>query len=172
MPNGRLKTASFGPGFIGVAVLFCGFAAVAWLFFRAAAPTQTYEEKRAENRREKAAAIAKEAQEKLYGPAKWIDQGKDIVQLPIDRAMELVANDYQSKEVQASAVAVEDPYPAGLGLTAPVMAAPPSTAAPPASSPAATPVPAASPAAASSPEPAATGSAAAVAASPTPEVTK
>ena len=74
MSNGRLKTASFGPSFIGVILLFCGFAIVAWVLFRAAAPTQTYEEKRAEGRREKAAAIVKEAQDKLYSPVKWVDQ--------------------------------------------------------------------------------------------------
>ena len=81
-------------------LLFCGFAAVAWVLFRFAAPTQTYEEKRAQTRRDKVAAINQEAQEKLYGPAKWIDKTKGTVQLPINMAMELVINDYQMKPVQ------------------------------------------------------------------------
>ncbi|HEX4086899.1 MAG TPA: hypothetical protein VHY22_18435 [Chthoniobacteraceae bacterium] len=42
MANGRIKTASFGPGFIGVVLIFCAFAVVAWILFRFAAPTETY----------------------------------------------------------------------------------------------------------------------------------
>ena len=163
MANGRLKTASFGPGFLGAVLLFCGFAAVAWLLFRFAAPTQTYEEKRAQARRDKVTAINLEAQEKLYGAPKWIDQAKGTVQLPIDTAMDLVVNDYQQKPVQPSQVKVENPYPAGL-LAAP--AAPAAPAASPAKG-AASPAPGASPAPASSPAPAA-----AAAASPSPEVKK
>ena len=114
MANGRIKTASFGPSFIGVILLFCAFAVVAWILFRFASPTQTYEEKRADERRAKVAAINTEAQAKLYGPPTWIDKTKGTVQLPIDVAMDLVVNDYQSKPLQASAVKVENPYPAGL----------------------------------------------------------
>ena len=115
MANEPLKTASMGPGFLGVILLFCGFALVAaWLMFSAGAPEQTYEVKRAEGRREKAEAINKEAQEKLYGQAKWIDKAKGTVQLPIDAAMDLVINEYQQKHVQPSEVKVESPYPAGL----------------------------------------------------------
>jgi hypothetical protein len=123
MANGRIKTASFGPGFIGAVLLFCAFAVVAWILFRFAAPTETYEEKRADDRRAKVAAINAEALQKLYGPPKWIDQAKGTVQLPIDVAMDLVVNDYQAKPVQASAVKVENPYPAGL--QAPAAAAAP-----------------------------------------------
>jgi hypothetical protein len=130
MSNGRLKTASFGPGFLGVVLLFCGFAVVAWIFFRFAAPTQTYEEKRAQARRDKVAAINQEAQEKLYSPARWIDKAKGTVQLPIDIAMELVINDYQQKPVHPSEVKVEHPYPAGL--QAPASPAPAAKAASPA----------------------------------------
>ena len=79
---------------MGAILLFCGFAVVAWVLFRLAAPTQTYEEKRAQERRDKVAAINAEAQEKLYGPAKWIDKAKGTVQLPIGTAMDLVVNDY------------------------------------------------------------------------------
>jgi hypothetical protein len=129
MANGRLKTASFGPSVVGVFILFCGFAVVAWVLFRFAAPAQTNEEKRAANRIAKAAAIAQEEQDKLESPAKWIDKTKGTVQLPIDLAMQLVANDYQVKPVQASAVKVEVPYPAGLGLGMPAPAAAASPAA-------------------------------------------
>ena len=125
MANGRPKTASFGLGFLGVVLLFCGFAVVAWILFRFAAPTQTYEEKRAQARKDKVATINQEAREKLYGPAKWIDKTKGTVLLPIDTAMELVINDYQQKQVQPSAVKVDVPYP--VGLAAPAAAAAPST---------------------------------------------
>jgi len=114
MANGRTQTASFGPTFLGVILLFCGFAVVAWILFRFTATSGTYEEKRAQDRRDKVAAIYKEAAEKLYAPAHWIDQAKGTVQLPIDAAMDLVVNDYQAKPVQASQVKVEVPYPAGL----------------------------------------------------------
>jgi hypothetical protein len=97
-----------------VIVIFCAFAVVAWILFRFAAPTESYEDKRAQDRRDKVAAINKEAAEKLYAPAHWIDQAKGTVQLPIDTAMDLVVNDYQTKAVQASQVKVEVPYPAGL----------------------------------------------------------
>jgi len=139
MANGQLKTASFGPSFLGAILLFCGFAVVAWILFRFAAPTQTYEEKRAQARRDKVAAINQEAQDKLYGSAKWIDKTKGTVQLPIDTAMEVVINDYQQKPVHPSAVKVDDPYPLGLQMAA--------AAGSPVAGAAASPAPAAKPAA-------------------------
>ena len=114
MANARLKTAAFGPVFLGAILVFCGFAVAAWILFRFLAPAPTYEETRAKARKDKVAAINAEAQTKLYGPPQWIDQAKGTVQLPIDTAMDLVINDYQHKAVQASQVKVENPYPAGL----------------------------------------------------------
>jgi hypothetical protein len=99
-------------------LLFCAFAVVAWILFRLAAPTETYEDKRAQTRREKVAAITADAQAKLYSPTKWIDKTKGTVQLPIDTAMDLVINDYQQKPVAPSQVKVETPYPLGLQLGA------------------------------------------------------
>jgi hypothetical protein len=132
MANGRLKTVSFGPGFLGGIVLFCAFALVACILFRFAAPTATYEETRAQKRRDKVAAINAEAQDKLYGAPKWIDQTKGTIQLPIDTAMDLVINDYQAKQVQPSQVKVEIPYPAGLqSAPAPAAAASPAASAKP-----------------------------------------
>jgi len=166
-----------GTGFLAVVLLFCGFAVVAWLLFRFAAPTQTYEEKRAQTRRDKVAAINQEAQQKLYGRVKWIDKTKGTVQLPIDTAMELVINDYRQKPVHPSAVKVENPYPAGLQLApaAPAPAAPAASAAP-AKAPAApvAPVAPASPAAPAAPAapvtPPAPASSPVVATSPVPAI--
>jgi len=118
MSNGRLKTASFGPGFLAAVLLFCGFAVAAWILFRFVAPGTTYEDKRAQARRDKVATINAEAQQKLYAPAGWIDKTKGTVRVPIDAAMDLVINDYQQKPVHASQVKVETPYPAGLQLAA------------------------------------------------------
>ena len=129
----NLRTASFGPGFLKAILLFCGFAVVAWILFRFVAPTPTYEEKRAQARIDKVAAINKEAQEKLYGPPKWIDKAKGTVQLPIDTAMKLVINDYQQKPVHASQVKVENPYPYGLQTVAAPPAATGTSAVPTAS---------------------------------------
>jgi len=114
MANGHPNTASFGLGFIGAVLIFCAFAAVAWLLFSFSSTLQPNEDKRAQNREDKSAAIAQEAQDKLYSPAKWIDKSKGTVQLPIDTAMDLVVADYQAKSVHASEVKVEDPYPFGL----------------------------------------------------------
>jgi hypothetical protein len=118
MASERLKTASFGPGFLGAILLFCAFAAVAWILFRFATPSPTYEEKRAQERRDKVAAINAEAVKKLYSPAQWIDKTKGTVQLPIDTAMDLVVVDYQAKPVQPSQVKVDNPYPYGLQMAA------------------------------------------------------
>jgi cytoskeletal protein RodZ len=154
MANGRTKTASFGPAFLGAVVLFCAFAVAAWILFRFVAPAQTYEEKRAQDRRDKVAAINAEAEKKLYGAPQWISQAKGTVQLPIDVAMDLVVNDYQKKPVLPSQVKVDNPYPAGLQV-----------AAAPAAPPMASPAPGAKPAAAAATSPA-------PGASPTPEVKK
>ena len=81
----------------GIAI-FCAFAVVAWILFRFAAPTATYEDKRRETREEKLSAIRQDEQAKLYSPAKWIDKAKGTVQIPIDAAMDLVVNDYQGKQ--------------------------------------------------------------------------
>jgi hypothetical protein len=118
MSNGRLKTVSFGPSFLGGILLFCGFALLAYIAFKLVAPTATYEDQRAADRKAKAAAINAEAQEKLYSPAHWISQAKGTVQLPIDTAMDLVINDYQHKPVQPSQVKVDNPYPYGLQMAA------------------------------------------------------
>jgi len=151
MASERPKTASFGPGFLGAILLFCAFAVVAWILFRFAALSPTYEEKRAQARRDKVAAINIEAQDKLYGPAKWIDKTKGTIQLPIDTAMDLVVNDYQSKQVQPSQVKVDNPYPYGLQLAAAAPATT-STSSTKSTSPAASPAPAA-PAASATPSP-------------------
>jgi len=129
MANPRIKTAAFGPVFLGAILVFCAFAVAAWILFRFLVPTPTYEETRAKARKDKVAAINAEAAAKLYSPAKWIDKTKGTVQLPIAAAMELVVNDYQSKPVHPSQVKVEVPYPVGLQ-----MAAAPAAAASPAPS--------------------------------------
>ena len=158
MANGRLKTASFGPGFLGAILLFCGFAVVAWILFRFLAPTQTYEEKRAQTRRDKVAAINQEAQEKLYGAPKWINKAKGTVQLPVDTAMELVINDYHQKPVHPSQVKIDNPYPFGLqtsGTGKPGTANLPIGSSPPPAGAKSTPAPKTSPAAAPATTPAA-----------------
>jgi hypothetical protein len=123
MSNGRLKTVSFGPSFLGGILLFCGFAVLAWIAFRLVAPTETYEDERAKQRVAKVLTINTEAQQKLYSPAHWIDQAKGTVQLPIDTAMDLVIADYQTKPVQPSQVKVDNPYPVGLQMAAAAPAA-------------------------------------------------
>lgn len=112
MPNGH-RTASIGFGFFWGIIVFCIFGLVAWLLFRFAAPQETFEDKRAKARVEKRDALKKENEQKL-GAYAWVDKAKGSVQIPITRAMELAMADLKNKSVQASAVKVENPYPAGL----------------------------------------------------------
>jgi hypothetical protein len=130
MANARVKTASFGPGFLGVIIIFCVFALAAWIVisavFHFASSTPTNEDKRADSRRTEAGKIAQESTDTLYSPAH--KDAKGNIQLPIDVAMDLIVNDYQTKQVQASQVKVENPYPAGL--QSPVAPAAPTAAAP------------------------------------------
>jgi len=68
MANGTTKNSHFSaPVSWGRFCFSALFAVVAWILFRFAAPTQTYEEKRAQERRDKVAAINADAQQKLYG---------------------------------------------------------------------------------------------------------
>lgn len=110
----------------------------------------SYEEKRGAVRATLADQIRKDAHVKLNGYA-WVDQKAGVVQIPIDRALELAAADLKGKKVGASGVKVEVPYPVGLSAPAATPAPAPGDKAAPAAKPAA---PAPKPAPAAVPQPA------------------
>ena len=158
------RVTHFWRAFFGGAFLFCAFAALVIIVYKASIPEKDAEQIRADARVQKLAALRAEDDAKLNS-YRWINKDKGTVQIPIERAMELVLADLKGKAPHASGVKVENPYPAGLqDLAAPAPA--PSAAAPaakpgakPGAKPVATPVatPAATPAAATpAPMPAAT----------------
>lgn len=162
--SSELKKASAGFKFYGsiMAFLIFGVLVIVWRCF---SPTEeSLDKKRAEARAVKLAALQKENDQKLLTYA-WVSKDKGVVQIPVARAMELVAAELAAKPVAASAVKLENPYPFGLqnlnfapapaasGSAAPVPAAS-GSAAPAASG---TTVPAASGTDAPPPTPAASG---------------
>ncbi|SRR5581483_7606140 len=140
MPT-EIRKVSLGFWFFWGIAIFCLFALIAWVLIRFAAPQETFDDKRAKARVEKLASLKKENDAKLNSYA-WIAKDKGTVQIPVDYAMELVANDLKSKPVQPSAVKVEVPYPFGLqpppnvpGATAPQIGTNPSASPAPAAAP-------------------------------------
>jgi hypothetical protein len=163
----ELKKASVGPVYIGAIIIFLLFSLLVRIWFGLAPKQENFEDKRADNRLAKLNLLEKDNHEKLTGYA-WVNQAKGVVQLPIERAEELVVTELKAKPVKVSSVKVEVPYPVGL-----MQPAASGTAAPAASGTSAAPAtsgtsaaPAASPAAAASPAPAATAPAATAAPAP------
>jgi hypothetical protein len=107
------RKASFGLTFLLGALVFCIFALIASLWFRVSPTGQTYDEIRAAKRLKSLSELRAVEERKLKN-YDWVDKDKGVVQIPIARAMDLVLADLQSKQVHASTVAVENPYPYGL----------------------------------------------------------
>jgi hypothetical protein len=107
----ELKKASVGLTFIGGILLFLIFGILVLIWPRT--KTETLDEQRARARSIKLEILEKDNHSKLSGYA-WANKDKGVVQLPIERAMQLVAVDLAAKPVKASAVKVEIPYPYGL----------------------------------------------------------
>lgn len=114
-------------------VLLFGLVTAFWL--RARPTTTSYDQQRSVTRLERLAAMRQEEDSKVSSYA-WVDKAKGVARIPVSQAMELVTAELKAKPVQASAVPVENPYPAGLATPAPAAPAP---AAAPAVQPAAQP---------------------------------
>ena len=178
--SSELKKASAGLKFYGSILLFLLFAIIFWFgallhpVLESWFPGENLDAKRAAARAEKLAALQKDNDQKLTTYA-WVNKDKGIVQIPIDQAMKLVVTAISSKQVGASSVKVEDPYPYGLqdapapaasGSAAPAAPAASGSAAPAVSGSTAPAVPAISATPAPAAAPATSGSAASP--SPTP----
>jgi len=119
---------SFG-AWLGIVLLFLFFGIFVLVLVAATPHGDTYEAKRAEAREKKLNDARNAATRELNSYA-WVDKGKGVARIPIDRAMELTLRDLASKK----------PAPAN-----------------PIATPAEAPTPAASPAPPVSPAPAAAG---------------
>jgi hypothetical protein len=130
-PTAARPPISFG-AWLGVILLFLFFGIFVLVLVAATPHGNNYEQKRAEARKKKLNDARNAAAQELnsYG---WVDKGKGVARIPIDRAMQLTLRDLASKK----------PAPANP-ITTPAEAAAPAASPPP---------PAVSPAAAASPTP-------------------
>jgi hypothetical protein len=127
-PTPERAPISFG-AWLGIVLLFLVFGIFVLVLVAATPHGDNYEAKRAEAREKKLNDARNAATGELSSYA-WVDKGKGIARIPIDRAMQLTLRDLASKK----------PAPAN-----------------PIEAPAPTPAPAASPAPPVSPAPAAAG---------------
>jgi len=130
-PTAARPPISFG-AWLGVVLLFLFFGIFVFVLVAATPHGNNYEQKRAEARKKKLNDARNAAAQELNSYA-WVDKGKGVARIPIDRAMQLTLRDLASKK----------PEPANPLAT-------PAEAAAPAASP---PPPAVSPATAASPTP-------------------
>jgi hypothetical protein len=125
-PTAARPPISFG-AWLGVVLLFLFFGIFVLVLIAATPHGNNYEEKRAKARVEKVRTIRDAAAKDLNSYA-WVDKGKGVARIPIDRAMQLTLSDLASKK----------PEPANPIATPAPAAAPAASPPAPAVSPAAT----------------------------------
>src|SRR2546430_8939875 len=126
---------SFG-AWLGIVLLFLFFGIFVLVLVAATPHGDTYEQKRAKAREEKLRSI-REATTKDLNSYAWVDKGKGVARIPIDRAMQLTLRDLASKK-PAPANPIEAPAPTPVPAASP---APPVSPAPTAAGAGATPKP-------------------------------
>ena len=114
---------------LGIVLLFLFFGIFVLVLVAAAPHGNNYEAKRAEAREKKLNDARNAANQELNSYA-WVDKGKGIARIPIDRAMELTLRDLASKK-PAPANPIETPAqaPASAASPAPAVSPAPATAA-------------------------------------------
>jgi len=114
---------------LGIVLLFLFFGIFVLVLVAIAPHGNTYEAKRAEARSKKLNDARNAATQELNSYA-WVDKGKGIARIPIDRAMELTLHDLASKK-PAPANPIETPAqaPASGASPAPAVSPGPATAA-------------------------------------------
>lgn len=101
------------PTFLWALLAFCFFGVIVVFAVRFyEGRFVTYPVKRAQERLENLKKLREQEEQQLNSYA-WKDKKAGLVQLPIDRAMELVVADLRKKTVHPSGVAVPTPAPAG-----------------------------------------------------------
>src|SRR5216110_893126 len=134
-PTPEHAPISFG-AWLGIVLLFLFFGIFVLVLVAAAPHGNTYEAKRAEAREKKLNDARNTATGELNSYA-WVDKGKGIARIPIDRAMQLTLRDLASKK-PAPANPIETPAPTPAPVAPP---APPVSPAPTAAGASATPKP-------------------------------
>ena len=114
---------------LGIVLLFLFFGLFVLVLVEIAPHGNSYEAKRAEAREKKLNDARNAATQELNSYA-WVDKGKGIARIPIDRAMELTLHDLASKK-PAPANPIETPAqaPASGASPAPAVSPGPATAA-------------------------------------------
>src|SRR5438046_5021270 len=105
-PTPEHAPISFG-AWLGIVLLFLFFGIFVLVLVAATPHGNTYEAKRAEAREKKLNDARNTATGELNSYA-WVDKGKGIARIPIDRAMQLTLRDFASKK-PAPANAIEAP---------------------------------------------------------------
>src|SRR5947208_9012694 len=121
---------SFG-AWLGIVLLFLFFGSFVLMLVAATPHGNTYEAKRAEAREKKLNDTRNAATGELSSYS-WVDKGKGIARIPIDRAMELTLRDLTSKK-PAPANPIEAPAPTPAPAASPAPAVSPAPDAPGAS---------------------------------------
>lgn len=100
------QTASASLAFIWGMVGFCLFSLLVLVWFKVSGTQVNSEGERGNTRLHRLRTLERENRQKLttYG---WVDEEKGVIQIPIDRAMELVM--HNAKLVKVSTVQVEPP---------------------------------------------------------------
>ncbi len=111
-------------------VLFVFFGVIVAITFGAMHRGSSYEEDRAKTRTEKL-KTAQDEWKKTLGSYGWVDQGKGVAHIPIQRAMQLELADLQAKK-PAPAGPIATPEPAAAPNTPAAAPGTPPAAAPPA----------------------------------------
>src|SRR5437762_9300708 len=121
---------SFG-AWLGIVLLFLFFGIFVLVLVAATPHGDNYEAKRAEAREKKLNDARNSATQELNSYA-WVDKGKGIARIPIDRAMQLTLRDLASKR-PAPANPIEAPAPTPAPAASPAPAVSPAPALPGAS---------------------------------------
>jgi hypothetical protein len=114
---------------LGIVLLFLFFGIFVLVLVAIAPHGNTYEAKRAEAREKKLNDARNAAAQELSSYA-WVDKGKGIARIPIDRAMELTLHDLASKKPEpANPIETPAQAPASGASPAPAVSPGPATAA-------------------------------------------
>ena len=132
-PTAARPPISFG-AWLGVILLFLFFGIFVFVLVAATPHGNNYEQKRAEARKKKLNDARNAAAQELNSYA-WVDKGKGVARIPIDRAMQLTLRDLASKKPEPA-----NPIATPAEAAAPA-ASPPAPAVSPAASLNATPKP-------------------------------
>lgn len=118
LPAPERAPISFG-AWLGIVLLFVLFGLVVFVLVAATPHGDNYEQKRAKAREEKLKTI-KEAATKDLNSYAWVDKGKGVARIPIDRAMQLTLRDLASKKpAPANAIEAASASPPPVASPAP-----------------------------------------------------